>query len=317
MPIHLPPDGSAERGETRPSALGRLNRRDFLAGTALGIAGMAAGCTHRAGSRGNAGGWYAWLSDVHLAADPKATQMGEVMADNLRAVVADVLDATDSPRGALIDGDLALADGQESDYRALLAATEPLRAAGIPIHLGLGNHDDRETFREVLGRRAGADRGVVAKHVGIVDGPGHRVVMLDSLNKVNSTAGVLGEAQLAWLAAELDAQAATPTIVFVHHNPNAHSTSALTDTAALLDVLGPRRQAKAVVYGHTHVWHAGVVDGLHMINLPAVGYKFAPKQPLGWCAFRPDADGGELELRCVGGDRKQHRRRVEMRWRSA
>ncbi len=317
MPIHLPPERSAIHTEARPSALGRLSRRDFLAGTALGIAGMASGCTHRAGSRGHAGGWSAWLSDTHLAADPKASQMGEIMADNLRAVVADILDATDAPQGVLIDGDLALADGQQGDYEALLTATDPLRASGIPIHLALGNHDDRQTFGEVLGDRAGTDRGVVAKHVGVVEGKGHRVILLDSLHKVNSTAGVLGDEQLAWLAAELDAKAEIPAIVFVHHNLNAHSTSALADTVALLAVLRPRRQAKAVVYGHTHVWHAGVVDGLHMINLPAVGYKFAPKQPLGWCVFRPDADGGELELRCVGGDRKQDRRRVELRWRSA
>ena len=315
MPFHLLPDSPISPiPPASPNAMGRLSRRDFLAGVALGVAGLAVGCSQRAGSRGNSGGWDAWMADTHLAADPAAMLHGQTMAVNLRAVVDDILDATDPPRALFLNGDIALTDGQPADYQAFLAATKPLRAAKIPVHLALGNHDDRETFREVLGASTGA---MVDKHVGVVEGTTHRTLVLDSLHKVNSTAGVLGEAQVAWLARELDARPETPAIIMVHHNPNAHSASALTDTDALMEILRPRRQAKAVIYGHTHAWHAGVVDGLHMVNLPAVGYKFLRKQPLGWCAFRPEADGGELELRCVGGDRKQDRRRIEMRWRSA
>lgn len=318
MPVHLTPEAPVPAPiEATPSPLGRLRRRDFLAGIALGVAGLSVGCSRRAGSRGNPGGWYAWLSDTHLAANPTATLHGQVMADNLRAVVADILDAHDPPRGVLVNGDLALTDGQPGDYRAFLAATRPLASANLPIHLALGNHDDREVFRTVLGVPGGLTGAVLDKLVSVVQGRGHRVLVLDSLVAVNATAGKLGEAQLAWLAGELDARPETPTIVFVHHNPDAQLSSALRDTDALMAVLRPRRQAKAVVCGHTHVWDARVVEGLHLINLPAVGYKFHRRQPLGWCAFRPEPDGGELELRCIGGDRKQHRRRIELRWRSA
>ena len=306
MPIHLLPDP------------GRLDRREFLAGLAAAGAGLAAGCSGRAGSRGNAAGWYAWLADLHLAADPRTTMHGQVMADNLRAVLDDILAASDPPQGVLIDGDLAQTDGQPGDYRALLGAISPLRNAGIPIHLALGNHDDRDTFRAVLGDRAGAaDPAMVAKHVGVVEGPGLRFLILDSLDRVNATAGVLGDRQRAWLADQLDAASGTPTIVFVHHHLDAHQRSALNDTEALLAILRPRRQAKAVVFGHTHVWETRVEDGLHLINLPAVGYRFQARQPLGWCLFRPASDGGELELRCIGGDRKQDRRRIPLRWRPA
>jgi len=292
------------------------SRREFLAGLAgAGVgAGLAVGCSGRAGSRGNAGGWYAWLADTHLAADPAAAMHGQVMAANLRAVVADILGASDPPRGVVIDGDLAQTDGQAGDYRALLAATGPLSRARIPIHLTLGNHDDRDTFRAVLGEHAGA---VAGKYVGAVDGAGHRLLMLDSLDHVNATAGRLGGPQRDWLARQLDAAPETPAIVFVHHHLDAHQRPALADTEALLAVLRPRRQAKAVVFGHTHAWGTRVEDGLHLINLPAVGYRFKAKQPLGWCLFRPAADGGELELRCIGGDRTQDRRRLALRWRSA
>ena len=155
------------------------------------------------------------------------------------------------------------------------------------------------------------------KLVGVVEGKGLRMLLLDSLQRPNVTPGRLGRGPLGWLTSELDAHPETPAVIFVHHNLNASWQSALLDTDELLGVLVPRRQAKAVVFGHTHVWNPRQLDGLHAINLPAVGYRFLPKQPLGWCVFRPTDRGGELELRCVGGDRRQHGRRVPLAWRSA
>jgi hypothetical protein len=317
MPFHFLPADSARNDETAPSFLGRLSRRDFLAGLALGGMAVTAGCSTRAGSHGNPDGWYAWLADPHIAADPAAELRDEVMARNLRAVVADILNGDDAPHGVFIDGDLAFHNGQPGDYRTLLGVTEPLRQERIPIHLALGNHDDRTHFRESMGPNADTSARVAEKHVGVVEGPGIRMLMLDSLQRPNVTGGRLGDHQLAWLTAELDDHPAVPTIIFVHHNLNAEWASALLDTCELLAVLRPRRQAKAVVFGHTHVWNAREIDGIHMINLPAVGYRFLPKQPLGWCVFRPMPGGGELELRCIGGDQRQHGRRIALAWRKA
>jgi 3',5'-cyclic AMP phosphodiesterase CpdA len=257
------------------------------------------------------------MSDVHLATDPRVRVHGECMADNLRAALDDVLDADDPPKGLVVNGDLAYRDGQPSDYKTLLRAVEPLRRGRIPVHLALGNHDNRDHFRTALGEPAESDPSGLAKCVSEVEGSGFRMLLLDSLNGTRAVGGELGEAQRAWLAARLDAHPETPAVVFVHHNLNANWVSALHDTDALLNILRPRRQAKAVVFGHTHVFNARQLGDLHAINLPAVGYRFSPKQPLGWCLFRPAADGGELELRCVSGNRRQHLRRVELRWRSA
>ena len=81
-------------------------------------------------------------------------------------------------------------------------------------------------------------------------------------------------------------------------------------------MIRPRTQVKAVFFGHTHVWNVREIDGIHMINLPAVGYRFLPKQPLGWVVFRPEPDGAEIELRCIGGDRRQNGRRTSLQWRA-
>ncbi len=104
----------------------------------------------------------------------------------------------------------------------------------------------------------------------------------------------------------------------MHHNLNAERPAALHDTTAFLDLLKDRPQAKAVIFGHTHVWHVQPQDGLHLVNVPAVGYKFLPRQPIGWCLYRPHADGAELELRPIGRDRRKRGiERRELRWRTA
>jgi 3',5'-cyclic AMP phosphodiesterase CpdA len=316
MPIQLLPEPAESTERVCPPGPS-LDRRAFLAGVAAG--GVALGLGNRVGAadKDEAGVWYALVSDTHIAADPSARARGQVMADNLRAVVADILAADSAPRGVLIDGDLALKDGQAGDYRTFLGLLEPLRKARLSLHLGLGNHDDRGNVREVLRGVVPAETRVVDKQVAVIDGPGPRFVVLDSLNKVNSTPGLLGQSQLAWLGQQLDAQPDAATLVVVHHNPAPQGASGLIDTKELLDLLRPRRQVKGIIFGHTHVWSVEQSDGLYLVNLPAVAYPFAQTQPLGWCRFRPEPTGGELELRCVGGNRKADRQRVRLTWRSA
>jgi 3',5'-cyclic AMP phosphodiesterase CpdA len=158
--------------------------------------------------------------------------------------------------------------------------------------------------------------------VGVVEAAGLRLVLLDSLELVDGLSGLLGDPQRAWLAKTLDAAADAPTLVLVHHNPatgGLASLKALTDTEQLMAVIRPRAQVKALVFGHTHTWERRDDDGLHLLNLPAVGYHFAEAQPLGWCRLEPHRGGrgATIELRCIGGDRSKHGERTELAWRGA
>lgn len=302
---------------TLESAAADLNRRAFLGRVAAGT--LAVGLGRPAMGR-EPSPWYALVSDTHIAADPAAVLRDQTMARNLEAVVAGILDEAARPAGMLVDGDLALRDGQLDDYRTFLRLVEPVRAAGVPVHLTLGNHDDRANFRAAIPAAApeASPARAVDRQVAAVEGSGLRFLMLDSLDVVNATPGRLGRAQLDWLAAELDANPEAPALVFVHHNPLAGNPTALLDTEALLAVLGPRRQAKGVVFGHTHVWNVRRAEhDLYLINLPAVAYPFTPIQPLGWVKLHPEPAGATLELRCIGGDTRADRRVTELRWRSA
>ena len=90
----------------------------------------------------------ALLSDTHVAADPAETYRDFRPFDNLQQVVRQVLIA--QPEAVVIDGDAARLDGQRGDYEQLQQLLSPL-AQRVPIGIGLGNHDDRENFRQVMG----------------------------------------------------------------------------------------------------------------------------------------------------------------------
>ena len=269
------------------SGQGHWTRRAFLGGL-VGSA-WATGCQPRVGSKGNPRGWFAFLSDTHIAADRATSMHGQVMAGNLSEVVAEILAADDAPRSVVVNGDLALTDGQVGDYRTFLELMEPLRRSGVTLHATLGNHDDRGNCRAAL---PGLEDAKLDRRVGVIDHQDLRLILLDSLDRPNVTRGELGTDQRLWLSQTLDAHPELPALIFVHHHLDASTDAALNDTTELLALLKTKRQAKAVVVGHAHVWAHEEVDGLHVINLPAIAYKFARKEPLGWCAFRPRVGGG-------------------------
>jgi 3',5'-cyclic AMP phosphodiesterase CpdA len=260
---------------------------------------------------------WALLSDTHIAADPAAIQREVNMADHLRAVLAEVLAPDRRPAGLFINGDLALNSGLAGDYATFKTLLKPVVETGIPVHVTLGNHDDRANV--VAAEPAGVKAELVHGHLAsVVETPLANWVLLDSLEKVNSTPGLLGPEQLAWLAAALDRRRDKPALVMMHHHPQvdaAEKISGLRDTDALLGLLLPRRHVKALFFGHTHRWSLTEQDGLHLVNLPAVAYVFAKAQPSGWVDCRLRADGAKLELRSLAPAHPAHGVVRELRWR--
>lgn len=302
MPIHLPP----------------LSRREFVRRTLVAGAGLVFAPAVFAATREVDEHHWALLSDPHIAADRAKVARGISMANQFQAAVADVLQQARRPAGALINGDLAFNTGETADYATLTELLLPLRAAKIPLHLGLGNHDHRERFWAALRDDRSAPRLGVDRQMAMIPSARANWFLLDSLDKTNSTPGFLGEDQLAWLADTLDANAGKPALVMVHHNPRTTPEKfTLIDEDALYAILRPRRQVKAYVFGHSHRWSVQQdPSGLHLINLPTTGYVFEPAQPAGWVSAQLEPRGARLQLRCVDPARPEHGRAVELTWRS-
>lgn len=298
-----------------PAHLPQLSRRQFLVRSlAAGAGGLLAPRVWSA-ARSQDERCFALLSDPHLAGDTGTLARAINMADQFVAVVHDVLAWPQAPAAAFVNGDLALNTGEAADYETLLALLAPLRAR-MPVHLTLGNHDHRERFRTSLRRERTTE--VPNRQVGIVRTPAANWFLLDSLDKTMSTPGYLGAEQLQWLARALDANGPTPALVMIHHNPDlGGNKGALQETAQLLEVIRPRSQVKAYLYGHAHRWEVGRdVSGIHFVGLPTTAYRFDPAQPVGWVAASLGASGVRLELRCLDRTHPRHGRVEELTWRS-
>ena len=303
MPVYLPP----------------ISRRRFLKGAlAASTLVVAGGCASRQATS-KAHSW-ALLSDIHIAADPNTVERRVNMTRNLQTVAEEVLAWPQPVSGALINGDLAYNSGEAADYAAVLGLLRPMREHGLPIHLALGNHDHPERFWATLPEEKSADASLPERQTAIVRTPYANWFVLDSLIATLDTPGRLGDAQRAWLARSLDENADKPALVATHHHPGLGGTKvpALEDTAALLEILRPRRHVKVWFFGHTHRWAVDHDEsGLWLVNFPPVAYLFEQGRPNGWVHASLQPDGARLELRCVDRTHKDHGQVVQLRWRKA
>lgn len=300
-----------------PITLPQLTRREFIKRAALAgaAAALAPGCASRAsGSRDPH--TFALFSDSHIAADAAAVSRGVNMAGNLTACVQQLQALPVKPAALFVPGDLALSDGKPGEYATFGKLIEPARLLA-PMHLTLGNHDQRENFWQAFPKDAERAGTVPQKQAAVYTSPRANWFMLDSLDKTNATPGDLGEAQRAWLAQELAARANKPAIIITHHNLGNTGVAGLKDTAAMEEILAKFPQVKAYIYGHTHEWsvkqHA---TGVHLINLPPVGYVFSRGRPSGWVRCTLTPDGMEVELRSLDETHPEHAQVKQLQWRA-
>jgi len=286
MPIHLPTQ----------------SRRTFL--TQLGGAVVCAPALHAADSQRVDADRIAILNDTHIAAGHTANAP---IPTHLRETVAWLVAQERRPAAVVINGDLALSNGRPGDYAHFARLIAPLREAGMPVHLTLGNHDDRDVFYQVLQAEKAAEPPVVSRHVGVVSLPRANLFLLDSLKTVGQGAearvvaqGLLGAEQLDWLGRMLDAHPGKPALVFAHHNPRLggeerHFPGGLEDSEPLWDLLVSRPQVKAYVHGHIHHRDHFQHRGIHILNTPATSYVSNPTESTtGWTMVQLSDQGADF-----------------------
>jgi 3',5'-cyclic-AMP phosphodiesterase len=314
MPIILPP----------------ITRRQFvkrsiaLGGTAMMTSGaLAAADSERVALDQNR---VALLADTHISADPdlvypgtkwpgspvgedehESVNMAQCLAEAARSVIA----LNPRPVHLIVNGDCALSNGKEAEYKQFLRLVEPIRAAGITVHVTIGNHDNRENLWKSLPFLKKEQMGIQAD---VIELPHANLVLLDSGRK-----GILGDKQLDWLAKQLDERTDKPALIFGHFNPypnqGVRPIKGMRDGASLLKLLSERAHARAYLYGHTHEWQHDRRAHLHLINQPAVGYYFGKGLAHGWVDMRLTETSAELELHCINRKHKQHgdRRQVSLK----
>ncbi|MDR3111504.1 MAG: metallophosphoesterase [Planctomycetaceae bacterium] len=296
-----------------PITFPAIKRRDFLLGTFT--AGVAAAFLPQAvfADKQNENHWV-FLSDTHVPSDIKWVNHGSNANTNFTTARDAVIALKDKPSGVIVTGDFAHLNGGVNDYKRLKSHIELYRKAGIPVHVALGNHDNLDNFLTVFKESKSQKSPVANKHVLVIETPNCNLFLLDALywvgapadkepskfyNSNDFGAGFLGAQQLRWLKQELTTRKEKPAILFAHHNLD-NSPGALMDREQLWSTIKPFKHVKAYIYGHTHIYKAAVRDGIHLINLPALGWEFQEgKQPLGWTDATISKDGIKLKLHTV------------------
>lgn len=253
----------------------------------------------------------ALLSDIHIAADPNDSYRGFYPTQNLRRVLQQVSESHFDTM--LINGDLARLEGRPADYSAIASHLEPV-VEKLPLLITLGNHDDRKSARNGITDFRGAVQPVEKKLVMTFDTGAVNLILLDSLMATNVAAGQLGHSQREWLKQEVHSLT-KPTVIFVHHNLDPNDDNALVDAKALLDIVRPASSIKAIVFGHTHAWNHTQMDGIHLVNVPAVAYNFEDAEPIGWVDASFTDRNAKLKLHAVGGNTALHDHLLELKWR--
>jgi len=296
MPMYLPP----------------ISRRQFLAGSLAAGARLLLPPGAWAAQRAVNPSRWVLLSDTHVWERREGVYRGTKPAANLAQAVREILALDPRPAGILHVGDSAYQEGRAADYAMLRELIAPVRAAGIPMHIILGNHDQRANFRAAFPKAKSPPD--CDRQVAVVPGREANWFLLDSLDKTNATPGRLGKPQLDWLARALDARPEKPAILLAHHDLG--SSRGLQDTAGLLEVVAARKHVKAYFFGHTHAWGVGNLKDLDLVNVPTTAWTFDPFQPRGWVDVALGERGAALVLQSLDPKHSKHGQRVELKWKA-
>ena len=278
-----------------------MDRRQFLAVSAAGggvvFASGLAGCAARPGG-GPAGApadfHFVQLSDSHWGYEGPANPQARV---TLARAVAAVNAMTDPPAFIVFTGDLTHSTDDPAERRKRLAEFKAI-AAGLavrPVHFMPGEHDAAldggAAFREAFG-----DSRYTFDHQGV-----HFI----ALDNVSDMGAKLGDAQLAWLQADLAGRDPDAPIVVLCHRPLFDLAPkwdwATRDGAQAVELLMPYRHV-TVFYGHIHqenhhqTGHIAHHSARSLIfPLPAPGSQ-EKRTPLPWDPAHPGQGLGWREV---------------------
>lgn len=302
-----------------PITLPSLSRRRFLLGVAA-LGGLSLfGETALKAEPHRSEDHLAFLADIHIHQNKEHVVHNLCVFERFLQARESILAASENPSRIVVCGDCAYNVGLKEDYATMIEGFQPLREAGIPVHLALGNHDSRKEILEAMCRYEDKPQPerIPERINAIIETPRANLFLLDSLVPKNQVTGFMGERQLQWLAKELDKRPEKPALLFAHHHPMPvpKAPGALIDTPELFDVMRPRKQVKAYIFGHTHRWSTVQEDGIHLINIPTIVWKWDDSEPYGWVLAALKDNGMELTVRCLDVNHPKHGDHRSLAWR--
>ncbi|WP_221583601.1 phosphodiesterase [Microbacterium sp. G2-8] len=192
------------------------------------------------------------ISDTHFVGGRELLHERIDSDKNLIELFDGYRKANARPEAIVFTGDLA-DTGDADAYERLRAIVEPAAAElGAQVIWVMGNHDERVAFRSGLLDEQGEQSEPVDR---VYDINGLRVISLDS-TVPGQHHGEITDAQLEWLARELEVPAPDGTLLALHHPPVPSPLGLLglvelRDQERLAAVL-EGTDVRAILGGHLH-----------------------------------------------------------------
>lgn len=222
----------------------------------------------------------AHISDTHI------TPPGERLAGRLDST-ARLMQAIDAIRALDVEPDCVLATGdltERGEPQAYAALRRTLAALPMPVYAIPGNHDRREAMRQAFADCAWMPSQPGSPLCYQVQLEAIALIALDSLVE-GEDYGRLGEAQLAWLQAQLQAAGSQPVVIMLHHPPVASGIATmdamkLHDADRLGAIVARHANIERIVCGHLHrsmhVRWNGTIVSVPSSTVEQVHLTFAP-----------------------------------------
>jgi len=212
----------------------------------------------------------AQITDSHVGVGPEDGPS----VDALASAVAAINDLDPQPVAVLLTGDIA-ANGRLEEYERVRELLSPLP---MPVHPLMGNHDDREALRAGFSDHPGV--AAAGEFIQYSARCGPVTVVACDTHDPDWYGGRLGPDRLAWIEAELERAAGSPTILAMHHAPiltGIHEFDAeipldADDRAAIAAL---PQHPDLIVTGHIHLPLRGAVGTTPVFVCPSVDLQAA------------------------------------------
>lgn len=233
-----------------------------------------------------------WMSDLHFV------QNGDVLGHDPRVRLQAAVDHINAhhadARMCVISGDM-VNRGSKVDYEGVAERLSELEMPYFPM---MGNHDNRDLFRQLLPI---PETGMEAFIQYQVTTPEALIVCLDT-HKIGSDAGEFCEDRRKWLLDCLQAAGETPVYMFMHHPPMPlglpmQDTENMEDGQGFIKLVSDTGCAKYMFIGHVHRPISGVVAGIPFSTMRSVLYQAPPPRPeWNWDSFKPGEEAPNIGI---------------------
>ncbi len=188
------------------------------------------------------------LTDLHLL-EPGNLIWGIDAHAKTQACLEDIAHWHSDAEFCIISGDLT----DRAELSAYAWLDDALKVLEMPVHLMIGNHDDRAAFQQAF---PSVPRDANGFSQTSIDTPEGRFILLDTF-KGGTSAGQLCEQRQHWLADRLDEAGPAPVWLFMHHPPcdvgiPYMDRIKLDEHEDFADILAGRDNIRHIFFGHVH-----------------------------------------------------------------